>query len=129
MNNMFKFVLKLNKEKYENILKNCNKYMQKFTYDKYTIGLVYANEFISELGNDLARMNKDVDFIALANLTTGFISFRGIKEDIHLGNIAKELGESLNCSGGGHPQASGLTLTKNFKNDIILSIFKNGKFI
>lgn len=129
INDTFKFMLKLRDEKYNNTLNNCNKYMKKLIYKDYTIGLVYVNEFISELGNDLARMNEDVDFIALANLTTGFISFRGIKDNIHLGNIAKELGESLGTSGGGHPLASSVDI-KKLKNDIIIPyIFKDSVFI
>lgn len=126
---VFKFMLQLNENKYKTVLDNCNKFMQRLIYKDYTIGLVYANEFISELGNDLARMNDDVDFVALANLTTGFISFRGIKDNIHLGNIAKELGESLGTSGGGHPLASSVDI-KKLKNDIIMPyIFKDSKFI
>lgn len=129
INDTFKFMLKLRDEKYDNILNNCNKYMQKLIYKDYTIGLVYVNEFISELGNDLARMNEDLDFIALANLTTGFISFRGIKGNIHLGNIAKELGESLGTSGGGHPLASSVDIKKLKDTVIIPCVFKNSIFI
>lgn len=126
---VFKFMLQLNENKYKTVLDNCNKFMQRLIYKDYTIGLVYANEFISELGNDLARMNDDVDFVALANLTTGFISFRGIKDNIHLGNIAKELGESLGTSGGGHPLASSVDIKKLKDTVIIPCVFKNSVFI
>lgn len=129
INPCFRLLLEIKEEKYQRILENCNKYMQRLSYNDFTIGLVYANEYISELGNDLATMNDDVDFVALINLTTGYIGFRGVKDYVHLGDFAKKLGDSLGIKGGGHPMASSMSLNKEFKNNIILSIFKDGEFI
>lgn len=128
-NDTFKFLLQLKEEKYQVTLENCNKFMQRIVYKDYVIGLVYTNDYISELGNDLARLNEDVDFIALVNFTLGAISFRGIKDNIHLGNFAKELGETLGTNGGGHPLASSVGIKQLKDSFVISSIFKNGKFI
>ena len=122
-------LLQLNEEKYQRMLENCNKYMQRINYKDYIIGVVYTTEFVSELGNDLAKKYVDLDFIALVNLNSGYVSFRGVKDYIHLGNFAKELGESLNSSGGGHSASSSMTLPFLFRNNILLNIFNGGKFI
>ena len=129
INPSFRLLLEIKEEKYQRLLENCNKYMQRLMYKDYTIGLVYANEYISELGNDLARMNEDVDFIALANLTTGYVSLRGVKDHVHLGNFAKELSELIGQKGGGHPLSANISLNLEFKNSIVLSIFKGGELL
>lgn len=82
----------------------------------YNIGVVFAEQYRSELGHFLAEKYIDkVDFIAIINMNY-HISLRGIK-DIKLNEFALKYG------GGGHPYASGMPVPKNIKNIIIDEIF------
>ena len=76
---------------------------------EYTVGIVFAEQYVSELGNYLAKKYNNLDFIILIGEKT--ISYRGVKENIDLGIFAKQQG------GGGHPKASGsqIPLEKQIK--------------
>jgi oligoribonuclease NrnB/cAMP/cGMP phosphodiesterase (DHH superfamily) len=79
-------------------------------------GFVFAENYISELGNKLCKLNPDIDFIAMIDMGTKTVSYRTVKEDIDLGNdIAKLYG------GGGHPKAAG----SEFSNDIQFKTIEN----
>lgn len=115
-------LLKHREKEYKECLESANKSMITATYKQYMFGLVYSDRFNSELGNDLAKMNPKLDFIAILNMKTG-LSLRGVKDNIDLGLIAKEMGAEINCKGGGHPKASGVTLTKEFKLNLFKDVF------
>jgi oligoribonuclease NrnB/cAMP/cGMP phosphodiesterase (DHH superfamily) len=84
----------------------------------YNAGLVFSENYRSELGNRLANMHKEqYDFIILVNLSRG-VSYRGIK-NINLGEIAGIFG------GKGHVNSSSSPLPQNLKNEIIEKIFKD----
>ena len=80
----------------------------------YKVGIIFAELYRSELGNDLADYYKDeVDFILIINMNRS-MSFRGIKDDINLGEISHEW-----FSGYGHAKASGAPLPDGIKEDIV----------
>lgn len=81
------------KEKNKTIIVNCNR--------EYMYGVVFADKYISELGNELCKLNKELDYIVIVNMSTRSVSYRTIKDNIDVGMIAKEHG------GGGHPKAAG----------------------
>lgn len=83
----------------------------------YYVGFVFAENYISELGNNLAEMNTDLDFIII--ITNGkTISYRGIKDTIDLGkDVASVFG------GGGHPKAAGSQISEELKLKMIHSAF------
>ena len=71
-------------------------------------GLVFADRYISELGNRLCEMNPGLEYVAIVNISTGQVSYRTISDDINLGTeIAHAYG------GGGHPKAAGSTFDIN----------------
>jgi oligoribonuclease NrnB/cAMP/cGMP phosphodiesterase (DHH superfamily) len=84
--------------------------------DGKTVGVVFATAHQSELGNILANENLDVDYIAMVNFNG--ISFRGIKDDINLGQIA------LLHGGGGHPKAAGCSVSDEKKQQILDILLK-----
>lgn len=86
-------------------------------YDMYSVGVVFAENYISELGNKLAEENTDLDFIIIiTNCNT--VSYRGIKDNIDLGkDVASVFG------GGGHPKASGSQISEEIRNEILHLIF------
>lgn len=81
------------KEKDKTIIVNCNR--------EYMYGVVFADKYISELGNELCKLNKELDYIVIVNMSTRSVSYRTIKDNIDVGMIAKGHG------GGGHPKAAG----------------------
>ncbi|MDK2600548.1 DHHA1 domain-containing protein [Bacillus stercoris] len=69
--------------------------------NKNKVGIVFAEDHVSELGNELCNRNHGIDYVAILDLGSGKISFRTSKDDIDVSKIAKIFG------GGGHPKASG----------------------
>ena len=68
---------------------------------EYMYGIVFADKYISELGNELCKLNRELDYIAIVNMSTCSVSYRTIRDDIDMGMITKKYG------GGGHPKAAG----------------------
>lgn len=85
----------------------------------YNIGVVYAEQYHSELGNVLAEEHPEFDFIAMVNFGTNSISYRATKEDVNVGEFAQKMG------GGGHPKAAGSPIEVELSKALIPVIFKN----
>ena len=84
----------------------------------YKAGIVFAEQYISELGNKLCEMNADLDFIAIINMSHS-ISYRSVKDSLHLGNdIAK-----VYYNGGGHAKAAGSAISDKIRSKVIGMIF------
>ncbi len=84
----------------------------------YQVGVVFADNYHSELGNELAKENEDLDFIIMVNGGSR-LSFRGVKDYIDLGLVAKAFG------GGGHPKAAGAVLSVNAQNKVIYEVLNS----
>ena len=84
----------------------------------YTVGITFADKYISELGNKLCELHPELDFVVLINMSTLTISYRTVKDDLDLSDIAKGFG------GGGHPKASGSRFDASIVNDILNNIFR-----
>lgn len=128
MDSKVEFMLQIRQEEYERHLESANKYMKKIKWKDYVIGVIFNDKFTSELGNDLCTMNDDIDFIAMINFKTG-ISLRGVKDGIHLGEIAKEIGSVFGLSSGGHMKSSGITFNDDIRNKTILALIKNSELM
>ena len=77
------------------------------------VGVVFAERFLSELGDYLGNKNPHLDYIAMVYAGRN-VSLRSIHDHINLGEtVAKPK------SGGGHPQAAGFPMT----NDDIKKLF------
>lgn len=87
-------------------------------------GVVFAERYISELGNELSTQNPDLDFIVMIDLGAKRVSYRTVKKDIHLGrDVASHFG------GGGHPQASGSEIDMDTVKSVIPLVFGSAKLI
>lgn len=82
----------------------------------YKAGVVFTQNFISEVGNQLSERHPELDFIAIINGSS--ISFRTAKDDVNVSEIAKVFG------GGGHVKASGCGIDSKLSKKYIDSIFK-----
>lgn len=87
----------------------------------YRVGIIFAELYRSELGNDLAEYYKDeIDFIMIINMNRS-ISFRGIKDEFNLGEIAHLL------DGYGHKLAAGAPLPEGIKESTIEYVIRRMK--
>jgi len=82
----------------------------------YKAGVVFAERYVSELGNKLSELHPELDFIAMINPSHS-VSYRTVKKEVDLGLIAKVY------LGGGHPQASGSPVDEEMRNKIINLLF------
>lgn len=117
------YILDIDDDKYRRVLDLANKYIQKTKYKEFNVGIVLADEYKSELGNDLCKLHTDLDFVMLVSLTSG-ISLRTKRDDIHLGEIAREIGAKNNLKGSGHAKASGVTIDNTYRENFLLSFLK-----
>ena len=82
---------------------------------QYNAGIVFAEQYFSELGDKLGETFPEFDLIAMINMSTQTISYRTQRDDVNLGDIAKKLG------GGGHQKAAGSPI--NNIEDFLKRIF------
>ena len=111
-------VLKVEQKRIDRYIKKKEKELTKTSVTiqgkVYAIGFVFADSYISELGNTLSTNNCELDFICIINNT---VSLRTIHDNVDLSEIAKLYG------GGGHQKAAGFTFNKNLLSDIIPYVF------
>lgn len=83
-----------------------------------TCGIVFADRFVSELGNRLCILHPEIDFVAMIDISDGCISYRTVRDDLDLGNdIAKPFG------GGGHAKAAGSQFPSFMQENFIKMLF------
>ncbi|MBD1378971.1 DHH family phosphoesterase [Metabacillus arenae] len=78
---------------------------QTFVKD-HCIGIVFAEQYQSELGNGLGEEFPHLDYIAIVNMSSRRVGFRTIHDHVDLAEVAHMYG------GGGHAKAAGCQLTK-----------------
>lgn len=108
-----KDLLVLEQKKIQRYLEAKEKEMRKVTIQGRSVGLAYAENYQSELGNHLAETFPEVDFVLLINLSTRRASVRSLKPENDCNVFASKYG------GGGHPQASGFPITADNINSFI----------
>jgi len=112
-------LLEIEQRQIETYIKSKNKKLQIRTdlFDGYTVGVVFAERYVSELGNSLCKLNPKIDFVCI--ITNGNkVSYRTIKDNIDVSQIADKFG------GGGHTKASGNILDNCITNKLIKTVFK-----
>ena len=113
------FILKIKQSEIDKYIEEKNQTLYKTEMCDRTCGLVFADRYLSELGNKLCKLNPDIDYVAMINIDDCKVGYRTIKDDIDLGkDIASLFG------GGGHPKAAGSEFTKEIKLKVIEEIFK-----
>jgi len=84
----------------------------------YCVGVVHAESYHSELGNELGKDNPHLDYIANVSVGGKRISLRTIHDEIDVSEVAAEYG------GGGHAKASGCLLTPDAYELYVAGPFK-----
>jgi oligoribonuclease NrnB/cAMP/cGMP phosphodiesterase (DHH superfamily) len=83
----------------------------------HNAGVVHAESYHSELGNELSKEFPHLDYIAIIMTGRKKISFRTIHDHVDVSEIAGEYG------GGGHKKASGCQLTPEAFNSFVDKTF------
>lgn len=86
---------------------------QKQLIIKDGVGHVFAESHTSELGNQLCLDNEEMDYVRIYDIGRLKVSFRAVKDDVDVSEIAKAMG------GGGHAKAAGASLSQSIIDDII----------
>ncbi|MBP3886172.1 MAG: hypothetical protein J6F30_00750 [Cellulosilyticum sp.] len=111
-----KLILELRQNEIDQYIESRNEEIIEKEIAGYKAGIVFANRFQSELGNQLALLHPELDFIAMINVGGG-VSCRTAKEDVNLAEIAALFG------GGGHAKAAGLPVQDEIREMVINQIF------
>ena len=113
------FLLKIEEQRIQRYLEESEKTMFHGTLCNKNCGIVFAEQNRSLLGNYLAqKYSSTLDFIIIINMQQA-ISFRSIKDEINVAEIASIYG------GGGHIKASGCPMDNSLKKEIIKLIFND----
>lgn len=84
----------------------------------YCVGVVHAESYHSELGNELGKDNPHIDYIANVSVGGKRISLRTIHDEVDVSEVAGKYG------GGGHVKASGCSLTPEAYELFVAGPFK-----
>lgn len=106
-------LVELEKERIKRYIEE--KEFMEISLDNKRVGVVFAERYISELGNYLINKYDYLDYIVLINIDKK-ISYRG-NGKVDLSVIAKKFG------GGGHINAAGNCLPSGLKEKVIKEIF------
>lgn len=99
-------ILDIEEEKIQRYVRRKKREIVQTFINEKCVGIVHAESYHSELGNELGKENPHLDYIAIINVGGKRISLRTTKEDIDVSEIAGQYG------GGGHAKASGCSLTE-----------------
>ena len=110
-------ILEIEQREIDDYIEDKNKYLFIGNLCGRPCGVVFAEKYVSELGNRLCQMHPEFDFVIIINMD-GTVSYRSIKDDIDLGkDIAKPFG------GGGHPKAAGSQISEELRMEFIKGAF------
>lgn len=114
------FLIKLEKDKVDNYLKQKTDEMMRVNIDGHKAGVVFAERYRSQLGNYLVSLYDDIDFAIIINVAKS-VSYRG-NGKIDLSVFAAKYG------GGGHANASGSGVPADLLKNITKLIFNDVTF-
>jgi uncharacterized protein len=123
-NEPFKFddfeekMLALEEEKIQRYVRKKKRELVQLFIEDDCVGIVHAESYHSELGNELGKDNPHLDYIAIVSVGGKRMSLRTIHDHIDVSAIAGKYG------GGGHAKASGCSLTPEAYDYFVAEPFK-----
>lgn len=112
-----KKLLGMEEDKIERYIRRKKREIVQALVGKFYAGVVYAESYHSEVGNELAKEHTHLDYIAILNMGGKRISFRTIRDDVDVSEIAGYYG------GDGHQKASGSSMTEEAYKHFVLDTF------
>lgn len=99
-------ILVMEDHKMERYIRRKRRELIQHKIGNFYVGVVFAESYHSELGNELGKDCPHLDYIAIVNIGSRRMGFRTIHDYVDVSEIAGEYG------GGGHEKASGCTMTQ-----------------
>lgn len=115
LSNVDLLLLKYENDKKDKYLKSKNEELFFTDIKGFYVGIVFADQYISELGNYLCNERPEIDFVAIIGHKS--ISYRTVKYDVDVSKIAQLYG------GGGHVKASGSVIPRKIQEKYIEMLF------
>jgi oligoribonuclease NrnB/cAMP/cGMP phosphodiesterase (DHH superfamily) len=112
-------ILNIEENKISRYIQSKNRQMVQTFVEEYCCGIVHAEQYLSELGNALNKLNPHLDMIVLVNAGNKKMGFRTIHDEVNVAEFAKRFG------GGGHPKASGCELSPDTFEKFVVNVFDN----
>jgi len=112
-----KEILKMEDEKITRYIRRKRRELVQLKVGGLFAGVVHAESYHSELGNELGKEYPHLDYIIIINMGGRRAGFRTIHDHIDLSEIAAQFG------GGGHAKASGCILTEALYEQYVTHAF------
>ncbi|KAA9025741.1 DHH family phosphoesterase [Niallia endozanthoxylica] len=110
-------LLKMEEEKINRYIRKKNRELVQTFVDDHCVGIVHAEMYHSELGNELGKENSHLDYIVILNMGGKKVSFRTIHDHVDVSAVAGKFG------GGGHVKASGCTMNETAYKLFVHEVF------
>lgn len=110
-------ILDMEDDKIERYIRRKRRELVQKKIDKHFAGIVYAESYHSELGNELGKEYPHLDYIAILNMGGKRVGFRTIHDHVDVSLLAAHFG------GGGHAKASGCSLTEEAYKSFVTETF------
>lgn len=118
------YLLEVEEIRIQNYIEKVKEDIIPVTIAGYHVGVLFAEQYASEVGNALSTMYQDTyDLIAMIKMRTGRISYRAIKEDVDLTIFSQKFG------GNGHKHAAGSPVPEFLKEKIIQMIYSESNVL
>ncbi|MCM3639156.1 oligoribonuclease [Sporosarcina luteola] len=112
-----KKLLDMEEDKIERYIRRKRRELVQTETGEHFAGIVYAESYHSELGNELGKEYPHLDYIVILNIGGKRAGFRTIHEHVDVSEVAGQFG------GGGHAKASGCSLTTEAFQQFVLDTF------
>ncbi|MDP4084843.1 MAG: DHHA1 domain-containing protein [Bacillota bacterium] len=110
-------LLDIEEKKIERYIYSKSRQLVQTFVDGFCVGIVHAEQYLSELGNALNKLYPHLDMILLLNQGGKKVGFRTIHDHIDVSEYATRFG------GGGHKKASGCEMTKEAFEKFVVNVF------
>jgi len=110
-------ILEMEENKIERYIRRKKREVVQTKVSHLYAGVVYAESYHSELGNELGKEYPHLDYIAILNMGGKRMGFRTIHDHIDVSEVAGHFG------GGGHAKASGCSLVDEAYKEFVLETF------
>ncbi|MEC1374958.1 DHH family phosphoesterase [Heyndrickxia oleronia] len=110
-------LLEMEEHKIERYIRRKRRELVQTKVGEHYAGIVYAESYHSELGNELGKEYPHLDFIVILNIGAKRVGFRTIHEHVDVSEVAGHFG------GGGHAKASGCSLNEEAYKQFVTNTF------
>lgn len=110
-------LLKMEEDKINRYIRKKNRELVQTFIGEHCVGIVHAEMYHSELGNELGKENSHLDYIVILNMGGKKVSFRTIHDHVDVSAVAGKFG------GGGHVKASGCSMNEDAYKLFVHEVF------